>query len=539
MIHYKNILAFLGVTFALCHGEDTTECGAYKGTPCYDADGVAFCSEPKYVPSLTSAEPLCVKCGFWGQLPCPEEAYFTDPDGTTTHPCYNGLALWTEDSVEKCTSCGTNNKPICVYSNENPCDLGYYQSDNICLLCGYEGRNICEDMERQCQPGYTPDPTNEGKTCTRCGTNGKPRCTNVNEAECYIGLAYDSDEEACVYCGYSGKVSCANTCEPCKSGLVEGDDGKCTRCGYSNQPWCTNLGEDFCNPGYTPSEDHTCLTCGYSNTPQCGIVGTYIAEMWTDDGESSVETYDLFLNVMHFTKVNDENYRVTKYSSTEWVDLGETNWDTLLESKIVELDFEFPFYDKVYTKVCVSTQGHIVMVEDGTTEVPDSCKAVDKSTVIDLELHYSAPRISFMFDHWTDPSDHSTMRIRKSKNESNPFLNIVYVNSIDESNTNDLVSNNVAQNQLVITPQGDFYIYGRWGRSKDGVVGVSPGTIPPSYAEVNFSEEFCRSGLTPKSDGTCTSCGGRNQPPCLNQVGAKLCKNRYTYDTVSKVCVSA
>ncbi|GBG35140.1 Hypothetical Protein FCC1311_113632 [Hondaea fermentalgiana] len=259
-------------------------------------------------------------------------------------------------------------------------------------------------------------------------------------------------------------------------------------------------------------------------------MGTHLAEVWEFDGEPG-ESFDITGTAFSFKAVTDDQYRVTKEPRGNSY-LGGATSSSWLETDIrkpmnFELDFDFPFYGTKYSSLCLSSQGHIVFPD--TEGLFPGCELIDTETPITLETHYNAKRISFSFDHWVPACGDKNLGCMRAKKgvleDGRQFFTVNMLNVPDVSNpAYDL---NVAQVQVRILSDGEIQMYTRWSRSRDGIMGISPGYAPLNYEEVNFSGEFCKPRTTPLADGTCKTCGGKNQPICENSKSDKPCRNRF------------
>ncbi|GBG26743.1 Hypothetical Protein FCC1311_029642 [Hondaea fermentalgiana] len=508
------------------------ECGTRNQAPC--ANGV--CGEALVVYTFTDSSTgenitMCSPCGIYNRLPC---------TATGEEACAAGLAV---DETGVCVSCGTNKRPVCTRDTEEPCELGFYEADGLCYACGTQDADFCQG-DNKCLPGYTPklDGTQE---CTRCGKLGKPACANPNEAPCGNGLGID-DTGLCHYCGTKGEPGCETSCEPCRTGLTIDQDGLCEYCGSNGRPWCTNQGENICQNGLTPDSDQTCQPCGSNGMPQCGIVGTHIAEVWAYDSDAG-QSSEAAGTSLSFKPVTKEQYRVTKEPRAQF-SLGGDHASAayvirnLQAPTVVDLDFEFTFFDVTYKSICVSPQGQIVF-PNAEGNFP-GCDLLQSDESITLASHYKRKRISFSFDHSTPmcpEGEYGCVHARAgSLTDGRKFFMVTMLN-LDDVPHRDMEN---AQVQLRIIDDGEIQIYTRWTQSMDGITGISPGYPPLSYDEVNFSGEFCKPGTTPLVDGSCTACGGKDQPICQNSWTDDPCKNNYVEETDQEgaktgVCVRA
>ncbi|GBG35120.1 Hypothetical Protein FCC1311_113432, partial [Hondaea fermentalgiana] len=319
------------------------------------------------------------------------------------------------------------------------------------------------------------------------------------------------------------------------TGLALDGDGLCQYCGWGKKIWCTNQGEDICRNGLTPAEDGTCQACGSNGQHQCGIMGTHIAEKW--DLGSSGEYFDLLKDAFYFKPVNDDQYIVTKENRGD-AHLGDVAFASTIESDItspmiVNLDFDFPFYGTMYSSLCLSPQGHLVFT--GTDVQVQDCALVE-NTAITLDTHYSAKRISFNFNSWVPECTSNGVGCIGAKQgvltDGRKFMMVKLLNVIDETGLwQDKLEETWAQITLRIIDDGEIQMYTRAGRSRDGIMGLSPGYPPLSFDDVNFSGEFCKPGTTPIGDGTCAKCGGKNQPICRNSNADSPCKNNFVQET--------
>jgi|GEM_PF-2547079 len=309
--------------------------------------GTAFCKDWEF--RAKSTDSTCSACGYENEVPCPRIAYlstlpsctepfssFTNISDITKCACPEGT-FYNSESKE-CVACGGNTQKSCpvTFTTSWSCkpNTGLEKKTNStcgcpswttwdtatgkCTVCGEKhGQRICESQTEKCKSEFVissgkcvcaagEDPSNDLKTCSRCGEYKAKQCkiaivatgtkcrNNLKEKDIMTGVtgatcscdknsAYSSATEKCEACAswkYSDPPFGKETCEtcggngeiPCPLPSVSGKECNDTLGLAKN----TTLGKCMC-PGETEyNEDATtpnkCALCGHNNEKACSIL---------------------------------------------------------------------------------------------------------------------------------------------------------------------------------------------------------------------------------------------------------------------------